>query len=143
MLIRQLSMFLENKEGRLSAALKVLADNGINISALSLADSDEYGVLRLIVDDADKAKQALTNAGITVATNNVIAIVMDDKPGGALAALELLSTNGISVEYMYACIAKVTGKAIMVVRADDCQKADKILSDGGYDTVDPGDIYRI
>ncbi|MBQ0111364.1 MAG: ACT domain-containing protein [Oscillospiraceae bacterium] len=143
MLIRQLSMFIENKTGRLSAALKVLADNNINISALSLADSDEYGVLRLIVDDTDKAKSALTDAGIVVTANNVIAIAMDDKPAGTLAVLELLNQNGMGVEYMYACIGKITGKAIMVVRAEDCAKADEILQAGGYDLIAPADVYRI
>ncbi len=143
MIIQQLSMFLENKPGRLYAAIGVLAENGINISALSLADAEEYGILRLIVDQPEAAKEVLTAHGIVVKTNRVIAVAMEDQPGGAVAILRLLSEAAIGIEYMYACVSRIDGKALMVLRPDDRDRADRVLRDAGFDSVSPSDIYRI
>ncbi len=143
MIIKQLSVFVENRNGRMLDIARTLAQNDIDISALSLADTSDFGVLRLIVDKPDKAKKALNDIGIVVKISDVIAIVMDDAPGGMAKALEVISNNGISIEYMYACIGKTSGKALMVLRTEDTEKAEEILDVNGFGIVSPGDIYRI
>ena len=143
MIIRQLSVFLENKPGRLCAAIDELAKAGVNISALSLADAAEYGILRLIVDQPDLAKEVLTASGVVVKAHRVIALAMRDEPGGAGGILRLLADAGVNIEYMYACVGRISGKALMVVRTDDAEKAEKVLEDNGLDEVSPADIYRL
>ena len=143
MIIRQLSVFLENKPGRLCAAIDELAKAGVNISALSLADAAEYGILRLIVDQPDLAKEVLTASGVIVKTHRVIALAMNDEPGGAGTILHLLADAGVNIEYMYACVGHVTGKALMVVRTDNAEKAEQALLAGGFNEVSPADIYRL
>ena len=143
MIIRQLSVFLENKPGRLCAAIDELAKAGVNISALSLADAAEYGILRLIVDQPDVAKEVLTASGVIVKTHRVIALAMNDEPGGAGTILHLLAGAGVNIEYMYACVGHVTGKALMVVRTDNAEKAEQALLAGGFNEINPADIYRL
>ena len=143
MIVRQLSVFLENKPGRLCAATDTLAKNGINISALTLADTAEFGILRMIVDQPDLARDVLTESGVIVRISEVIAVAMDDTPGGAVGILHLLSEEGISIEYMYACVGRLSGKAIMVIRTDDPEKATEVLHREGYGDINPAEVYRI
>lgn len=143
MTVRQLSVFLENKPGRLCAATDILAKEGINLSALTVADTAEFGILRLIVDQPDRAREVLMEAGIVVRISDVLAIAMDDAPGGAVGILHLLSEAGLNIEYMYACVGRQSGKAIMVVRTDDIELAEEILHRGGYGDVNPADVYRL
>ena len=143
MIVRQLSVFLENKPGRLCAATDTLAKNGINISALTLADTAEFGILRLIVDQPELARDVLTESGVVVRISEVIAVAMNDAPGGAGGILHLLSEAGINVEYMYACVGKMSGKAIMIIRTDDPKAAAEILRKEGYGDINPADVYRI
>ena len=104
MIIKQISVFVENKKGRLAAITDILAENDVDISALSLADTSDFGILRLIVDKPDVAQEALTKAGVTVKITDVIAVVMDDVPGGVAQALKVVSDNDISIEYMYSAL---------------------------------------
>lgn len=127
----QLSVFIENKFGRLEAVTDVLKENNVDISALSLADTSDFGILRLIVDKPEEAKAALLNAGIMVKTNHVTAAAMDDKPGGLARLLHLLTQAHISIEYMYAFMGKQDGKAFTVIRADDNKKAEEIFAANG------------
>ena len=143
MTIKQLSVFVENKKGRLTKITKLLADNGIDISALSLADTSDFGVLRLIVNDTDKAKTVLREAGIVVKATDVLAIVIDDHSGSCSEVLRVMSDNDIAIEYMYACAGRVSGKALMIVRVDDMEKAQTVLSENGYGKEVASDIYRI
>ncbi len=143
MIIKQVSAFIENKKGRLCEATHVLAKNGIDISALSLADTAEFGVLRLIVNDPEKAKTLLKESGMVVRVSRVIAVAMDDVPGGAVAILDILSERNINIEYMYACVGKETGKALMVLRTDDIDGTEDILHKNGCSEISPADIYRI
>lgn len=143
MTVRQLSVFLENKPGRLCSATDILAREGINLSALTVADTAEFGILRLIVDQPDRAREVLMNEGIVVRISEVLAVAMDDAPGGAVGILHLLSEAGLNIEYMYACVGRQTGKAIMVVRTDDIDLAEQILHRGGYGEVNPADVYRL
>ena len=142
MIVKQLSVFLENKQGRLCAATDVLAKNGINISALSLADTAEFVILRLIVDRPDEARRVLMEEGIIVRISNVIAVAMNDTPGGALDILHCLATANINVEYLYAAVGR-SGKAVMIVRVDDDENAERVLHGGGFHDVHPSEIYRI
>ena len=142
MITKQLSVFVENKKGRLSAILNCLAENGIDLSALSLADTSEFGVLRLIVNDPEKAKALLNDIGVIVKITDVLAVVLDDKPGGAAKIIEALSQNDISVEYMYAFDTKITGKAIMVTKTDNVKAADDLLIAKGLADVLPPDGFK-
>ena len=143
MIIKQLSVFLENKPGRLCAATDVLAKEGVNISALTLADTSEFGILRMIVDQPELARDVLTKSGVVVRLSDVIAVAMDDAPGGAVGILHLLSEAGLNVEYMYACVGKLSGKALMIIRTDDAEAAASTLHRGGYGDINPAEIYRI
>lgn len=143
MTLKQLSVFVENKKGRLALITRKIADNDIDIRVLSLADTKDFGILRLIVSDAEKAKNILNESGVIVKITDVLAVVMTDCPGGAADVLSLMSDNDIEVEYMYACAGKITGQALMILRTSDHARAEKLLSEKGYDKTKAGDIYRI
>lgn len=129
MKIKQISIFLENKRGRLYEALKALADASINIRALSIADTSEFGILRLIVTDPEKAKEILEKNEFTVKLTNVIAIAVKDKPGGLAEALKYLYDANINIEYIYAFVEKSGEKAVVVLRTENLDKTISILQD--------------
>jgi hypothetical protein len=128
MLIKQLSIFVENKKGRLSAITDLLRKSGIDIRALSVADTKDFGILRLIVNDVEKAYSALKGGDCLVSLTDVIAVQIEDKPGGLADAMDLLYSAEISVEYMYAFISKCAGVASVILRVDDNKKAVDVLS---------------
>jgi hypothetical protein len=128
MKLHQLSVFVENKPGHLLAPCRVLADAGINIVTLALAETQHYGILRLIVRDWRRGCEALQAAGIAVNVTEVVAIEVDDRPGGLLALLEPIERAGINVEYMYAFATKLGDKAVMVFRFQDPDAAIQTLS---------------
>ena len=132
MLVKQLSVFVENKPGRLSAIVDLLAKHHVNLSALSLADTSSFGVLRLIADKPDVAREALREAGVVSKSTDVLAVAIDDTPGSLVTVLTLLSEKGISVEYMYAFSAKQENKALMVFKVDDLDKAEDLLRENGF-----------
>ena len=143
MLIKQLSIFVENKPGRLAFITEVIAEAGIDIRAISVADTTDFGILRLIVNKPDEACEALKAAGLTVTLTSVIAIGVSDKPGSFSVAMRLLADNDIAVEYMYAFISREDGKAIVILRVDDEDKARQILSDGGIENIPAEKIYNM
>lgn len=143
MIIKQLSVFVENKKGRMTSITQALAERDIDISSLSLADTTDFGVLRLIVNKPEEAKKVLNELGVVVKLTDVVAVVMEDAPGGVAGALKVISDNDINIEYMYACVGKTTGKALMVIRTNDQEKAEAVLAKKGYAAVSPSDIYRI
>ena len=132
MLLKQLSVFVENQPGRLSAIINRLAENHVNLSALSLADTSGFGVLRLIADKPEIAQEALREEGVISQSTDVLAVAIDDTPGSLTCVLDLLSENGISVEYMYAFSAKQENKALMVFKVDALQKAEELLRAKGF-----------
>ena len=136
MSIYQVSVFVENKKGRLADIAKVLADNNINIRALSIADTTNFGILRLIVDDPQKAEAALKANNFTVSLTHVIAIEIPDVAGGLLQALEVLNSENISTEYMYAFIDSTEGKAAVVMRVEDRKAAADLLDKHGFKTIE-------
>ncbi|HEX2927359.1 MAG TPA: ACT domain-containing protein [Ruminiclostridium sp.] len=127
MLVKQISVFLENKSGRLADVTKTLADNNINICAMSIADTTDFGILRLIVNKPEEAERALSEQEFTVSCTSVIAIGVEDKPGGLANALGILQDNGISIEYMYAFVGKTGNEAFVILRVENPEKAIETL----------------
>ena len=124
----QISVFLENKAGRLCEVTGVLADAEVNIRALALADTSDFGVLRLIVDKTEKAKEALKKAGFTVGKTDVLAVEVPDQPGGLHHILNLLQSSHINVEYMYAFVQQSGNNAVMIFRFDNTDEALKVMT---------------
>ena len=140
---QQISIFLENKAGRLSEVTGILSDAGVNIRALSLADTSDFGVLRLIVDDNEKAENTLKQGGFTVKTTPVVAALVNDRPGGLHGILDLLTRNGINVEYMYAFVQQSGDNAVMIFRFDKLDEAARILSENGVEIIDGDRLYAM
>lgn len=132
MIIKQLSIFIENRLGRLAEVTKVIADNNINLRALVIADTEKYGVLRIIVDDPDEVERKLKDAGLTVAVTSVISVKIDDVPGGLSGALKTLASNRISIEYMYSVNDNIGGSSYVVMRVDNDFAAQGVLTEAGY-----------
>lgn len=125
----QISIFIENKKGRLATITQILEDNKINIRALSLADTSEFGILRLIVDQPDLAYEAFKSAGVTSKLTEVIAVLIDDTPGGLNMVLQCFGNSDVNLEYMYAYLGKNTGKAITIFRVTDTSRAIEVLEE--------------
>ena len=139
----QISVFLENKSGRLADVASVLASADVNIRALSLADTTDFGILRLIVNDTEKAKQVLKDNGFTVGKTEVIGVEVADKPGGLAEILNVMKENNINVEYMYAFVQKSAGKAIIIFRFDELEKAIDVLQKARIRIMNGEEIYSI
>ncbi|TYT73400.1 ACT domain-containing protein [Desulfobotulus mexicanus] len=137
MKVEQISIFMENKAGRLAEVTAILKENGVNIRALSLADTADFGVLRMIVDDTQKTDLVLKEAGFTVGKTEVVAVEVMDTPGGLHDILEVLREKNINVEYMYAFVQQNSDRAVMIFRFDDVDTAITHLSARGM-TVVPG-----
>ncbi|MBQ3038585.1 MAG: acetolactate synthase [Clostridia bacterium] len=142
MLIKQISVFVENKPGKLSEVIKEIGDCGIDIHALSMADTTDFGVLRLIVNEPEKVKEILKNKGMVVKTNEVIAIVVEDKPGGLAIILENLKEKGIGIEYIYAFIGKNVNGANVVMKVDKPEVAIEALGKTDVVVVPAADLFR-
>ena len=140
MRIKQLSIFVENKAGRLHSITTALSKNGINMRALSIADTTDFGILRLIVCDAEKAKAVLADIGVISKITDVLAVMIDDRTGGLASVLDTVSDTALSIEYMYAFLAKDTGRAMMVLKTDNDERAEKILTEKGIELVSQMDI---
>ena len=129
MKVRQISVFLENTSGRLAQVTKILGANSINIRALSLADTTDFGILRLIVNEPSKALTVLREAGLTVRATEVIAVEVTDQPGGLASVLQELEDKAINIEYMYAFVGKAEEKAIVIFRVEEIDRAVALLAD--------------
>ena len=140
MFIKQLSIFVENKVGRLQSIINSLGENDVNIRALSIADTTDFGILRIIVDDPAKAKLVLKGMGVISKSTDVIAVYIDDKSGGLASVLNVVSDAGIGIEYMYAFLGRKTGKALMVLKADDEEMAETVLKNHGVELASPDEI---
>lgn len=142
MLIKQISVFMENKSGRLAEILGLIADNGIDIYALSIADTADFGILRLIVSDTEKTKNVLKEKDILVKSNEVIGVYVENKPGGLFHIIDVLKDKGISIEYSYAFIGKNEKGATVVMKVDKPDEAVKVLYDTDVKVVEDMDIYK-
>ena len=143
MFINQISIFVENKSGRLADITEAIGAAGVDIRALSVADTTDFGILRLIVDKPDVACKALKDKGMTVSLTKVIAISVDDTPGSFAKAMRVLADNGMDVEYMYAFITREAGRAYVILRVDDNDRAVEIFNNNGVKLVTSEDIYNM
>ena len=131
MKIRQISVFLENKVGRILEITEILGESNVNIRALSLADTSDFGILRMIVNDIEKAKKVLKERHFIVKESFVVAVEVSDKPGGLAAVLRILGKENINVEYMYAFFEKPQDKALLIFRFEDPEGAISVLQKQG------------
>lgn len=143
MRVEQISIFLENKAGRLAEVTAILRDANVNIRALSLADTTDFGILRLIVNNNQAARDALKKEGFTVGITDVLAIKVDDAPGGLNNVLDPLTEKGINVEYMYAFANSKDNNAIMIFRFDDLERAISILNEKSIKIIKGEDVYNL
>lgn len=143
MAIKQLSVFVANKAGKLVEVTKLLADNRIDLRAMSIADTQDYGIMRLIVDDLEKAKKILEDNGNIFKITDVIGVEIPDSPGGMSKVISILSENGINIEYLYAFISRSKEYAYVVLRVRDKEKAEEILSQKGVNLLKESDIGNI
>jgi hypothetical protein len=139
--IYQVSVFVENKSGKLADITDVLSENGINIRALSIADTADFGILRIIVEDPVSTEKILIEHGFTVTLTKVIGARISDTPGGLSYVLRILSDAGIGIEYLYAFIEKTADRASVILRVDNDEKAEKILADKGVELIG-GDAFH-
>ncbi|MBN1522024.1 MAG: ACT domain-containing protein [Candidatus Aureabacteria bacterium] len=143
MKLKQLSVFIENRSGRLADVTRLLGENGINMRALSLADTSDFGILRIIVNDVDKAYNILKEENFTVSETEVLAVEVPDIPGGLHSILKILAKDGINVEYMYAFVEKASDKAILVFRLEDTEKAIKTLQKNNIGILTGEQVYNL
>ncbi len=140
-MVDQISVFLENETGGLADAVEVLARSAVDIRALALADESDFGILRLIVNDTDRATSALKEAGFTVRKTPVVAVQIADRPGGLATTLNAL--RGIAVEYMYAFVRKSGEQALVVFRFEDVERAVETLRKAGAKILDTRDVQEL
>lgn len=143
MTIKQLSIFVENRPGRMAEITEALASRGIDIRALSLADTSDFGLLRLIVSNPDSAAVMLQEAGIMVRLSDVIALSVLDKPGEFSRAVRCLADAGVNIEYLYAFLSRTDGEAVVIVRVDNLELGIEILSKNGVRLLGPEQAYSL
>ena len=142
MAIQQISVFVENKQGKLVETVKTLAENDINIRAMSIADTKDFGILRMITSDNAKTKEVLSSDSV-VNTTDVIAVKMADRTGSLYKVIDILSKAGINIEYMYAFTASDSLGAYVVFRVDDVPQAQKVIDDNGLKSLNDEDVQSM
>lgn len=140
---KQISVFLENKAGRLAHVTRVLGNAGINIRALSIADTSDFGILRVIVSDPDKAYRILREAEFTVSETEVIAVQVPDSPGGLASILEQMSEENLNIEYLYAFIGSSGNDALVIFKVEDIEKARLSFKERGIKFLEEQELYRL
>ena len=143
MAVTQISVFVENKEGRIKKAIDTLAKANINIRALSIADTTKYGILRLIVDDTEAAVETLEKDGFIVKENEVIVLLIPDKPNGLNSTLAIFDEQDINLEYLYAFVSNKPDEAVVAMRLENMDKAIKAIEDSDIKMLDESDLKEI
>lgn len=143
MKLKQISVFLENRKGRLWKALNILSNANINIRALSIADTSEFGILRMIISETELGKEILEEANFVVKVNDVIAVGVPDMPGGLENVLKFLNQNDVNVEYLYAFVDKKGEKAVVVIRTEDIDAGITALKAGGITVLSEEEINNL
>ncbi len=136
MKIQQISIFLENAAGRLAEVTRVLRDGGVNLRAIMIADTADFGILRVIVDDPGRAISILNGAKFTTKTTDVLAVTISDKVGSLADALQLFEKNGVNIEYLYAALDKAGETAVIIFKVEDIEKGMKMVEANGLSTTD-------
>jgi len=134
--IKQISVFLQNTKGRLSKVTQTLAQAGINLRAISIADTADFGILRFIVDKTDEAVAALSSAGFTVKLTEVIAVEIDDVPGSLAKLMEVVEVSNVNIEYLYATLENKSGKAVVIFRMENHEQGLKLVKDSGLTLIE-------
>lgn len=142
-MVKQISLFLENKEGRLARVCRILGDAGVNIRALSIADTSNFGVLRLIVNQPDTAYQILKQNGFVADITEVIAVEVPDQPGGLAGTLEILEKKSINVEYMYAFLGTTSQDALVILRVENIAGAVEALEAANVKVLQGEEVYSL
>lgn len=142
MLIKQISVFVENKSGRLADVTKTLGNNGVDLIAISISDTTDFGIFRLIVNLPEKGEEALNNNGFAVNTTDVIAVSVKDEPGSLAEVLTVLADATIGIEYMYA-VGKDTKGAVVILKVDNIEKAINILKNNGISVLSAKKVYSL
>jgi hypothetical protein len=143
MKVEQISVFLENKPGALAEVTRILGETGVNIRALSLADTKDFGILRLIVNDNEKAKEVLVQKGLTVRKTEVVAVEVPDRPGGLADIMKVLAEARINVEYLYAFVQQSGENAIIIFRFDETDRAIAVLSEKKVPILEGKKVYSL
>lgn len=143
MKVQQIAIFLENKSGRLADISHALSESNINIRALSLADTADFGILRLVVDDTDKAKKVLKEHGFTVGITEVLAVEVTDKPGSLDSILQVIKKSGLNVEYMYAFTQKSGESGLLLFRFDNLEEASKVFQEAGFKLLTGEEVHSL
>jgi hypothetical protein len=143
MSVKQISVFLENKEGRLWEACDTLGKAGVNIRALSVADTEDFGIARMIVDNPERALDSLKKGGFTVGEVDVVAVEVPDKPGGLANVLEILKDAGLNVEYLYCFVDTERKEAVDVMKVEEVKKAEGVLKEKGIKLLQSEEVYNI
>ncbi|MER2013019.1 MAG: acetolactate synthase [Methanobrevibacter sp.] len=143
MKIKQLSIFLQNRMGSLSKPLEVLSDADVNIRAMCMADTSEFGILRLVVDNPEQGKDALEENGFLVKITEIIGVEMNDTPGGLTSVLKVIKDNEIDLEYLYAFTHEKEGKAILLLHSDDIDRLISVLKDSDITVVQSDEVYNL
>ena len=143
MAIKQLTVFVQNRQGALAAVTDTLAAHNINLRALSIAETEDFGILRLIVNDVDSAKQVLTEEGYLIKIVDVVGVKIGDAPGKLTAALGVLDKAGINMEYLYAFMARTEKHAYVVLRVEDNAAAESALEIAGFHLITDADVSKL
>ncbi|NYT01864.1 MAG: ACT domain-containing protein [Methanosarcinales archaeon] len=141
--IKQISLFVENKPGRMAKVAKTLSDSGVNIRAMTIAEAGDFGVIRMVVDSPEKGYQVLHDSGFTVSMTDVLAVEMKDIPGGLYEIVNTLGVNGINVDYAYAFVTAKAERAMLILRVDDIAAARRFLGEKGVKIASLEEIYSI
>ncbi len=139
----QVSVFVENKPGRISKIARVLGEGNVNIRAITITDQGEYGLINILPDDPDKAEEILLSKGFSVSRKEVIAIIMEDKPGGLADVAEHLNKSGINIANAYGFILESNRRAVLVLEVEDYKKAETVIKEGGFKTLSKEELHNI
>jgi hypothetical protein len=141
--IKQISLFVENKPGRMAKVSKTLSDAGVNIRALTVAEAGDFGVIRMVVDDPEKGYKVLHDGGFTVSETEVLAVEMKDIPGGLYEIVNTLGESEVNVDYAYAFVTTKAERALLIIRVDNLEKARRVLTDAGVKLATREEIQKI
>ncbi len=143
MAIKQLTVFIQNKKGTVASVTETLSKNNINLRALSIAETQDFGILRMVVNDTATAEKVLSENGYLIKTIDVVGVKIGDEPGQLTAALNVLDYAGINVEYLYAFMARTEKHAYVVLRVGENEEAESILTNAGFKLITDPDISKL
>lgn len=141
--VKQISVFAQNEPGKIKRIAEILSQHNLNIRAITIASGDNYGIIKLLVDNPRSAHQALKNEGLSVALNEVLAVEMEDRPGGLHKLLELLAEHHINIEDAYGFVIESSKRAVLVINVTDAERANKVLSTANIELLQEKDLYQL